>query len=381
MSEILIRYGELGLKSRPVRRLMEKQLANNIRIILEKKGFSNFTVIIEKSWGRLFVSFNAEEHQDLELVSKIIVENVFGIISVSPIYRIGSDIEIIKKEVLDFARKNIPSNSSFVVRARRTGKHTYTSIELERTIGELIYDTLAEEKNLTVNLTNPDYKLSIEVKDNFAFIYENRNEGFGGFPQGLQGGICSIFRGSKEDAVASFLLCKRGALTLPILFQKKKNNNYSNNIQELDKQVSRVFSFQPLKKMNYFVVDFDQVFESIGPERIQCSQCDQICIGIVERIISNNTILGITLGNSSDMIQIRNPEGNFGEKYIPIYYPLVALNTNDIPHIFGESFQNKFCLESCPGYKNQKNKKINPLTQEEILSIVANASFSQSTLT
>jgi len=376
--EIFVRYGEIGLKSPPVRRLMEKQLANNIRINFDKIGLTDFKIKINRSWGRLIVYTSPEAIENNPSIIKkaifILTKYVFGITSVSPVIRTSSDLEDIKQISKDLVNANIKNNTSFVVRARRTGNHEYSSLELERLIGEEIYETYAKEKNLRVNLRNPDYTLNIEVRDEFAFIFDEKYDGFGGLPQGTQGNIASILRGSMEDAIAGFLLCKRGATILPIIFRKQIDQFVSNE-KALSEQTRIIDCFQPMKKRFYYEVDFDQILNEIGYKKLNCSICDKICIGITERIVANKLKLGITLGNHPKAILSRNPEKNFGEKFIPIYYPLIALNSKEINHPFDIIPKKQFCLAECPGYKNQKKKRVKPTTQEEINDIVANAKF------
>lgn len=374
LKEILVRYGEIGIKSTAVRRLMEKQLAFNVHLLLEKLDIKNFQVKVKKGWGRILVLFD-DHKKNITEIAQSLADYVFGITSVSPATRISSEFEIIKKEVLSFVSERIPSNCSFVVRARRVGKHPYTSLELERLVGEVIYENLADEKNLSVDLKEPDYTLYIEVRDELAFIFDQRIEGFGGFPQGLQGSLGSILRGSMEDAVAGFLMCKRGSITTPVLFTKKSTERES-NLEALNYHLEQYSLFQSASKQKYIVVDFDAILEKIGLNNIHCALCDKICIGIIEQILGDKIKDGITLGNSSDAILYRNPEESSKENFIPIYYPLIAFTPQMVKHPFTSNENSAFCLHSCPGFKNQKKKEKKPLSKKEIQDIVANADFS-----
>jgi thiamine biosynthesis protein ThiI len=378
--EIFVRYGELGLKSPPVRKNMEKRLAHNISVILEKKRIVQANVQISRKWGRLIVSINPE-YQEIkdkseltERVVKILSENVFGITSVSPVLNTTSDIESISKFALEMAKKVLQPNSSFVVRATRSGNHPYTSVELERTIGEVIYEALHKERNLSVNLTKPDTTISIEVRDEYAFFFEEKIEGYGGLPQGVQGKTLSILRGSKEDAIAGFLLCKRGVVTTPIVFKHKAQQEAKDNSQVLNNHLEKYSSFNPKLRDTHYVVDMNKIMEAVGYEHIQCSTCDKICILISKKIAQTRDLLGITLGNLEHALLERNPEKSSNYN-IPIYYPLIALKTKEIIHPFKNQNKNTFCLDTCPGYKNQKKKNVKPPTKEELLEIVANTNF------
>lgn len=380
LNEIFVRYGELGLKSPPVRRRMEKRLATNIRIILEKKGIENTKITINRAWARLIVSLETPQNSNeiesvIQKIISILTQNVAGITSVSHVIRSSSDLDEIKKTALDLAKENLKPGYSFAVRARRLGNHAYSSQDLERLVGEVLFESLSKKRNLTVNLTNPDYTLSIEVKDEDAFIFDQKIEGIGGLPQGTQGRINSILRGSLEDAISGFLMSKRGANIIPIAFVLKNSKTFGSNENEIKKQLEIFNLMQPKKHFSYYKVDFTHILQEIGIDRLQCSTCDKICIAISERISEDQYIDGYCLGNAKDTILERIPESSRNQ-LAPVYYPVISLDPTKIRHSFKENFSSEFCLSQCPGYENQKKKEIKPPSPKEIERIVASASFS-----
>ncbi|NHJ33144.1 MAG: hypothetical protein FK732_09785, partial [Asgard group archaeon] len=364
MIEIFVRYGELGLKSPPVRKQMERRLIANIQIALEKKGIENADVTINRSWARLIISLEApndfkKRNKVVQKIITTVAQNVAGITSVSPVIGTSSNIEEIKITALELATKNLKPGSSFAVRARRIGNQEYSSQDLERLVGEVIFESLAKKYNLTVNLTNPDYTLSIEVKHDKAFIYDQKTPGIGGLPQGTHGIVFSILRGSIEDAIAGFLMSKRGSNIIPIAFMLNSSSTLGENVSELKKQLERFGLLQPKKNFSYYEVDFSQILQELNLERIQCSTCDKICIGIVERISEDKEIDGICLGNAKEAIQNRIPESSKNQ-LSPVYYPVISLDIQKVNHSFKENHLSEFCLASCPGFKNQKKKEIKP---------------------
>ncbi|MCG3254383.1 MAG: hypothetical protein KAX09_11050 [Candidatus Heimdallarchaeota archaeon] len=380
MSEIFVRFGELGLKSPPVRRRMEKRLAANIRIVLEKKGIEDAKITINRAWARLIVSLETQKnsHENKKLIQKIITiltQNIAGITSVSHVIRTSSDLDEIKKTALDLAKENLKSGRSFAVRARRLGNHDYSSQDLERLVGEVLFESLSKKRNLTVNLTNPDYTLSLEVKEEDAFIFDQKIAGIGGLPQGTQGRINSILRGSLEDAISGFLMSKRGSNIIPIAFILKNSKTLGTNANEIEKQLEIFNLMQPKKHFSYYTVDFTQILHEIGIDRLQCSTCDKICIAISEKISEDQFIDGFCLGNAMDTILERIPE-NSKNQLAPVYYPMISLDPTKISHPFKENFSSEFCLAQCPGYENQKKKEIKPPSSEDIERIVACANFS-----
>ncbi|MCF2143055.1 MAG: THUMP domain-containing protein [Candidatus Heimdallarchaeota archaeon] len=374
-SEIFVRFGEIALKSPSVRHRMEKRLASNIRKFLKKIDLPNSLVSIKRSWGRLVITLEAEELQKAGLtstnVAQLLAENVCGIVSTSPVYR--TPLTELEKVALSLAEEKLQQNSSFAVRVRRFGTHNFTSKDVEAKIGGIIHEKF-KDRGISVNLTRPDYLLQIEIKNELAFVFDTTFRGYGGFPQGGQGTIAAILRGSLEDAIAAFLLCKRGAIIIPLTFEVENFAGKFSNVEELQKQLTFFARIQPTKG-HYFKVNFDNLLEKIGIENITCSICDKVCLGIANRIIEGQHKKGIVLGNAEDAILHRNPE-TAKPPQPPIYYPLIALDKETIRHPFNErKFQSGFCLNDCPGYQKQKRKKGKQLSDAKIAKIVASAEF------
>ena len=86
-SAVLIRYGEIGIKSNQTRRRMVKLLVKHIKTALKEKQVSYKKVIIE--YGRIFV-----ESEDAHEVA-IVTSQIFGIVSTSPVVVVDSSLDII----------------------------------------------------------------------------------------------------------------------------------------------------------------------------------------------------------------------------------------------------------------------------------------------
>ncbi|MCV5837287.1 THUMP domain-containing protein, partial [Escherichia coli] len=69
------------------------------------------------------------------------------------------DLHDIYEQVLELSRPLI-ENKTFVVRAKRRGKHDFTSIELERYVGGGLNQAVESAR---VKLHNPDVTVKVEV--------------------------------------------------------------------------------------------------------------------------------------------------------------------------------------------------------------------------
>ena len=106
-------------------------------------------------------------------------------------------------------------NKTFVVRAKRTGKHDFKSTNIEQTVGGYM---LAQNPTSTVDLHNPEITIKVELVHNQLNIITQKHKGLSGFPIGTQGDILSLMSGGFDSTVASYLTMKRGLKTHFVFF-------------------------------------------------------------------------------------------------------------------------------------------------------------------
>ena len=202
--KILVRYGEIFLKSEPVRRRYEKRLKYNMRAALKTAGVEKAE--IERKRGRIFVKVAAK---DIDKVCEALVK-VFGIVSFSSCWHLKTS-EV--KKIQAFVKKNyakwIERGQKFAVRAKRTGVQTkpkhgalYTSMQLAKLIGDVV--------DRKVDLGEPDVTISVEVLDDDCYIYTEKIAGAGGLPVGTAGKVVCLVSGGIDSAAATWLMMKRG---------------------------------------------------------------------------------------------------------------------------------------------------------------------------
>jgi len=205
MGSILVRYAEMGLKSRSVRKRFESILVDNLMSALAN---SDLEGLVTTEHGRIFV-----EVEDPMKASHAL-SRVFGVSSVSPVIRCSSEMEEMKAKIAEFSKPLVHSGQSFAVRARRTGVHTFTSMDLGRELGSAVY-LANEEKGIKVDLTDPDVEIFAEVRDRKAYLFSAYIPGPGGLPLGSQGKVVVILE-KERDALAAWLIMKRGCRAIAL---------------------------------------------------------------------------------------------------------------------------------------------------------------------
>lgn len=215
---VIIRYGEISLKSRYVRKKFENILIKNIKKALKKNCID---CKIEKERGRIFLL------TDQGNSSLSILKRIFGIISFSMCIKTKSNIEDISKDAIVYAKNNLKKDMSFAVRTNRTGKHNFTSQDVSVKIGSDIVENFKSK----VDLTNPDYELFIDIRDNYAYIFDKKIKGPGGMPVGSQDKVISIIDDG-FSLLSSLYLISRGCKTVFYVSKKfdfKKLESFCEN--------------------------------------------------------------------------------------------------------------------------------------------------------
>lgn len=197
---ILVRYGEIGIKGPSVRVRFERRLLENLRKQLKARGAE---ADIEREWGRILLT-TEEPERALDAL-----RHTFGVVSASAALPLPTDLETMRDVVARESRAVFPEGASFAVKARRTGEHPYTSMDVQRQVGAAIFDA-NRDRNPSVDLENPDVLFEIEVRPNAAYYYRDRVHGPAGLPEGTQGKVGVILEDARS-VLAAWLAMKRGA--------------------------------------------------------------------------------------------------------------------------------------------------------------------------
>jgi adenylyl- and sulfurtransferase ThiI len=198
-SIVIVRSGgEIGIKSRPVRREYEILLLKLIRGALrdEEIPFSR----IWRDAGRVFI-LTPDAQRAARLASRI-----FGVASTSP----GAVTDASMGAIIDAGKRLAAGmvQGTFAVRCRRTGNHPYSSQDVAARLGEAILGLGAP---LKVDLTNPDQEVSVEIRSDLAMVYSEVYAGPDGYPIGTQDSALGVVDETADSLIASWCIMKRGS--------------------------------------------------------------------------------------------------------------------------------------------------------------------------
>ena len=198
---VLIRYGEIGLKGQN-RPEFENALVRHLRHVV--RGVQGAEV--SKSHGRVYITGAGFSRDLLGRLSR-----VPGVVAVNPAVRTERDLGAIREAVVAAAREAANARgpgATFKIESRRSDKtFPLTSPELNKVLGDVV---LAACPALTVDVHNPSFVLTVEVRSEGAYMYWDEVPGPGGLPLGTQGRGLLLISGGIDSPVAGYMAMKRG---------------------------------------------------------------------------------------------------------------------------------------------------------------------------
>lgn len=287
---ILIRYGELALKSTYVRRLFESVLVRNIKAALNKDGIANE---IQTERGRIYL-ISGDIPKTIEVLSRI-----FGIVSFSPAVQTSSTLQDISRTAQQVIKNSLTRQKSFAIRVTRAGNHPYTSQDVAVHIG----NDIVNATHAKVNLTKPDRELFIEIRDETSFIFTEKIHGVRGLPLGTQGRVLALVE-EPSSLLAAWYLMSRGCNVVIL------------TTQQVNEQAIRAF-------LSYWYADVDIV--SINPTKADFyNQLNTV----VSETKCDALVTGYTLEKTTQTLSnIRQLKRTIS---LPVLCPLIALTKQDI---------------------------------------------------
>jgi thiamine biosynthesis protein ThiI len=251
MKFIVKPHPEIFVKSESVRKRFTKMLETNLRTIIKRRT-------------QHVAVFNRRDHIEVASNSDEYFDQVLDILTHTPGIHHSlevkqsefHDLHDIYEQVLETSRSKI-EGKTFVVRAKRRGKHDFTSIEVERYVGGGLNQAVESAK---VKLSKPDVTVNVEIDNDKLNQVIARYKGLGGFPLGTQEDVLSLISGGFDSGVSSYLHIKRGSKVHYCFF------NLGGPAHEIGvKQVAHFLwnKYGSSAKVRFISVDFEPVVAEI----------------------------------------------------------------------------------------------------------------------
>jgi len=209
---VLVRHGEVGVKSGKVQRAMERKLRKNLAAMLDDRGVAYGSV--ERQWSRLLVHTT----EDAVEAATDAAADAFGVVSASPAVAVEPTQDAIEAALVVASEAHY-DDGTFAVDARRAGPaeaHPFSSHDLQRDGGQAVWDAVADRFEPAVDLDDPDVTFFVECRPETAYVFMEHRPGPGGLPLGTQGRLVALVSGGIDSPVAAWEAMKRGAELVPV---------------------------------------------------------------------------------------------------------------------------------------------------------------------
>ncbi len=350
---ILKLFPEIMVKGSSAKRQMVGQLYNNLLKLL---GEIDTDIRVRKFSDKIEVvtSVKVLDRVRVRLLNTSGIEQVLEALQFDNMMTLDD----IKLEVGRVVSDRL-EGKTFVVRAKRTGTHSFNSSEMERTIGGYL---LANSNAKSVDLHNPEVTIRIELINNQLNIINHKHRGLGGYPIGTQGDILSLMSGGFDSTVASYMTMKRGIKTHFIFF------NLGGVAHEIGvKQVSFYLwnRFGASHRVKIISVPFDDVLTEIfrsTPETYMGVTLKRLMLMASEKIAKEMDIDALVTGESVAQVSsqtLRNLALIDQATNMLVIRPLATMNKPEIIDIASE-IGTKHFAENMPEYCGVISK--NPIT-------------------
>lgn len=324
---VLVRYGELSLK-RGNREFFEAALERNIVAacapIVSPVG-------IERARGRIFVHAPSR----VDTLARRLSE-VFGIVSVSPVWRANAEpeeIALVARTVLEDAFADIAPGAklAFRVSVRRADKaFPLESSQLERFVADRI---LREGDPLRVQLDDPELTLGIDIRGGAAWIFARRYAGPGGLPVGTLGRVVCLISGGFDSPVAAWMAMKRGCEVTFVTFHSHPfiGDSAKRKVIDLVRVLAR---YQGRSRL--FVAPFAHVqlaVREVGRELYRTVMYRRFMQRIASRIAAAERAQALITGESIGQVASQTLENMAcinAAASLPVLRPLVAFDKSEI---------------------------------------------------
>lgn len=308
--------GEITTKGRRTRSRFQRRLADNLRDALRAAGTPG---LVRADWSRVFVRADS--------AATDVLSRVFGVSTYSPL---EAECDAVLEEIVRTGSRVFGERVKgrrFAVRARRAGKHGFSSQDVMRELGAAI------GTGATVDLSSPEVEVCVDIRDERALLYSERLQGAGGLPLGTEGKAVCLLSGGFDSAVAAWMMLRRG-VALDYVFCNLGGEAYQRMVLEVAEVLARDWSYGYSPTL--FSLDFEPAveevrrvfrpqFQQLGLKRQMYRAASEIGL----RVGAHAVITGEAVGqvSSQTLASLRAIDD---ASRLPVLRPLVGMDKEEI---------------------------------------------------
>lgn len=316
--------GEIALKGKN-RKYFEDKLIGKMKKSIQDIGYDRFY----KEQGKIYIVAD-RENEDLIIEQ---LKKVFGLIYISPCYKIEKSIESIEEAVKRITKEKLESSDvkTFKVETNRVDKSfPMLSPQISSDMGAVLLREFGDK--ISVDVHDPDFRVFIDIKTD-TYVYIDRYDGGGGLPVGTNGRGLLLLSGGIDSPVAAFMMAKRGVEISAIHFHSYPFT--SERAEEKVKDLAEILTFYT-GRIRMYSVNILEIQKSINkncPPEEMTILSRRFMMRLADRVAEDNHINALITGENLGQVASQTMESMavINETVDrPILRPLVGFDKVDI---------------------------------------------------
>ncbi len=358
---ILAKYGEMALKGLN-RGTFEDSLLRNLRRKLRR--FGEFRLF--KAQSTIYIEPLTDQLDLDEVLEEL--EHVFGIATLCRACECKKNMEDLSKTAVRYLEENLLAAKTFKVEAKRADK-TFP-LKSPEICAQLGGDLLDAYPHLQVDVHHPEVIVTVEIRDNKAYIHGADRKGAGGLPVGTSGKGLLLLSGGIDSPVAGYRMARRG-ITISAIHYISPPYTSERALEKVEQLCQELTTF--CGNIAFFCVPFTEIQEAIKtycPEGYFTIIMRRLMMEIAQKIAKKEKCLALITGESVGQVASQTMSAiacTDAVCKIPVFRPLIGLDKTEIietARSIGTFETSTLPYEDCCTVFTPKHPKIRPTIAE-----------------
>ncbi|MFT3950683.1 MAG: tRNA uracil 4-sulfurtransferase ThiI [Oscillospiraceae bacterium] len=321
---ILAKYGEIALKGLN-RNSFEEILLRNIRRRLKRCGKFSYS----KAQSTIYIE-PADERVDLDEALEEL-KRIFGIAKLCRAYEVPKDWAGLVPQALTLFSDALGAAKTFKVEAKRADKrYPMTSPQICMELGGALLERFP---HLTVDVHNPDLTVTVEIREQNAYLHAVKLDGAGGMPLGSAGQALLLLSGGIDSPVAGFMTAKRGVRVSAIHFESPPYTSERARMK-VERLAVKMSAF--CGTIEFWCVPFTAIQETLRehcPQELFTILMRRLMMEIAQRIARAQGIQALVTGESIGQVASQTMDAivcTDAVSTMPVFRPVIAMDKSEI---------------------------------------------------
>ncbi len=338
----LCKYGELalkGLNKGHFEAMLIREIKRAVKPYGEYQVRSAQSTIYVEPMGEIFDSGLAFEA----------LKKVFGLSTVCRAAKTEKNMDDIIETVKAYIPPLLDGKQTFRADAKRADKRfPLKSPEISAIVGGAVLEAMGG--SIRVSMSAPEATVTVEVREEYAYVHANPDRGAGGMPIGSAGRAMLLLSGGIDSPVAGYMMAKRGAKIEAVHFEsfpytseaaKEKVLELAHIIEDYcgDIRVTCVSVTEIQERLRdtvdeeYFTLLLRRVMMRLAARVAKARYCDALITGESLGQVASQTMLAMNVTDpAANMLVFRPCIGLDKEEIITIARKIGTFETSILPY-------------------------------------------------